>query len=196
MRATKIVCTLLALCIVFMAAGRASAGAVNVSVPVPRINVPRVNVQSSVPKISVPTSVVPRVVPRIDVPRLNVQSSAPKVSVPTSVVPRVAPKIDVSKYKIDISKKHEAFGTKLGSPAGDVNSQSAQQGGASGGGLFPQSLSRSWPGGTPSDSGGASGGGPLDSGVPSGRGPARYYAPASYSGNPTACGHYPYPRCK
>jgi hypothetical protein len=170
MRATKIVCILLALCIVFMAAGRASAGAVNVSVPVPRINVPRVDVQSSVPKISVPTSVVPRVV----VPRLNVQSSVPKVRVPTSVVPKlnVQSRGVRADYTQSGSGKHKDPAYRLISPGleqqrnppGNVNSQQAQ------------------PGGAPSDSGGASG-------------QARYYAPASYSSNPTACGHYPYPRC-
>jgi hypothetical protein len=163
MSATKVVCILLALFAVFMAAGGAGAGGgVNVSVPVPRISVP-------VPRISVPKVTV-------QIPKVTVRSIGP--------VNKWGPRSPVG-------------------PTGGSAFLQAQPGTApyySGGAsdALPR-LGAAVPGDFPVSReglliGGASGGRPLDSGGASGQ--ARYYAPASYSGNPTACGHYPYPRCR
>jgi hypothetical protein len=189
MRATKIVCAALALCAVFMAARASAGGGVNVSVPVPRISVPVPRISVPVPRISVP-------VPRISVPKVTLQSSVvPMVTVRSSVSvhkwgPRSVGPTGGSAF-LQGTAPYYSGGALAGGPS---NSGGALAGGPSNsGGASAGGPSNSGGASAGASSGGASAGGPSDSGGASER--ARYYAPTSYSGNATACGHYPYPRC-
>jgi len=160
MRATKLVSASLALCAVLMGADRASAGAVTVSVPVPKVNVSRVTVPP--PKVNVPRATA-------NVSKLNPSTAIANVSNKGLRYYRATPIVSKKGRKTE-SLERVSYRHGQTSPNSGSRNVSFQEG-----------------------QGGSSDSSSADSGGASGR--ARYYVPASYSRNTTACGRYPYPRC-
>ena len=211
MRATKLVSVSVALWAVLMGAGRASAGAVNVSVPVPRVNVhvpsnvPRVNVPT---KVSVPTGSVPRVNAKGLITGPNNLGSIRSEKMKSYAKGLITPKEKAPEGRSPQQPNNTMEPSSTGG-AGPQQGAASKGGGGSGGvatssqpatgGASPQlqaegaSFSGSGAAGGGSSGGSDAAGGGSSSG--SGRGPARYYAPASHNSK-TACGRYPYAPCK